>query len=248
MTLTQAGTYYLIRSGGNAFATQTYRFALDDVTNPATLTLGAKTSGTLTPGSQDAIYRFAGTAGQVVYLSSQTDSPGALTNTAIYSLYDSNGNLVDLSTDNFFLYNDFQATLPSTGNYTLVLAGGARSVASDTYSFILSTAAAPTAITTGQVVNGNIAGQTQRDEYTFTGTAGQVLYLDALGTSSSGLSLEIIEPDHEDIVSSDAGNDLGPFTLHESGTYTIAVYDSSANPGRHRPRIASRSRTSPTRT
>jgi hypothetical protein len=90
----------------------------------------------------------------------------------------------------------------------------------------------PTALTLGTEVNGSIAKPGEQDEYTFTGTVGQGLYLDSLG-SLSNLTTQLISPSGTTVFNIPATNDRNPFFLTETGTYRILVDASGAVTGNY---------------
>lgn len=75
---------------------------------------------------------------------------------------------------------------------------------------------------------------TENDYYTFTGTAGQNIFVEEISAASSfagWLRWELKSPSNVTVFSSylDNNNDLGRRTLPESGTYTLRVWVGSAN-------------------
>ena len=127
--------------------------------------------------------------------------------------------------------NDLSATLPIDGTYTLAVYNYPY-YSPSTYSFEAFVNANPTSAvpTLGTEVTGTIVNPGDQANYTFTGSAGQQVYFDNLGfatyltanlTGPSGNSVFSTYYDYDGI--GDA--DQGPYTLTQSGTYTLTVQD-----------------------
>lgn len=80
-----------------------------------------------------------------------------------------------------------------------------------------------TPITVGQTESGQIASAAQEDDYTFTATAGQIVYLQTHVTCTGPLAWHLLGPNGSDLAGSQVCNDLGRVALPSEGTYTIAV-------------------------
>jgi RHS repeat-associated protein len=78
------------------------------------------------------------------------------------------------------------------------------------------------AVTPGEAVNGSIASVGQRDRYTFPGTAGQVVYLEAFGCVN-GLRWHLLGPDGRELGLDRTCADLGRRVLGDAGTYTVEI-------------------------
>ena len=222
-TLSYSGTYTLtIYSYANQRATGAYAFTLDDASTATNIALtpgsGTTETGTLATGLSTNLYQFSGTAGQSLDFESLGNSP---TSTAYATLYNpSNGYVTD-----FYLENDATAKLPSTGTYLLAVAGQSASNSSVSYSFEVFDNVNPTStLTLGTEVNGTIANPGDSHTYTFTGTAGQRLYYNALASSSTYVFAELTDPYGNAFFNTSASSNEGPYTLSYSGTYTLTIY------------------------
>ena len=80
-----------------------------------------------------------------------------------------------------------------------------------------------TPITVGQRVSGTIASPAQEDHYTFTGNAGEIVYVQAHDACAAGLDWTLLGPDGGSLAGSLTCNDLQRLVLGTEGTYTIDV-------------------------
>jgi uncharacterized membrane protein len=218
VTLTEAGTYYLIQSN-NGSATPSYSFRLMDVSSATPLSFGTTTSGTLNGGPSGAgtstdLYSFTGNAGQRLYFHALTGSGGT------YYLYDPVGQQVTASN----IGNDFAATLGVAGTYLLAVQGYYNNTSPVSYSFqALQPSTNTSAYTLGTTQSGNIAFG-QIDNYTFTGSVGQRLYFDGLsGANYVYATLTSPSGANAGLNNTDLRSDVGPITLTEAGTYILSV-------------------------
>jgi len=83
---------------------------------------------------------------------------------------------------------------------------------------------------------GRIAVNTETDYYTFTGTAGQSIFVEEISAASSlagWLRWELKSPGNVTVFSSylDNNNDVGRRTLPETGTYSLRVWVGAVNAG-----------------
>ena len=121
-TLSVTGTYSLtINNSAQTFGF--YNFVLDDTATatPINLTAGSgtpETSQTLTYGLSDNVYQISGTAGERLYFQAGTQSPD-LVDALSWSLYGPGDQPIYSGNS----WDDFTATLPTAGNYLLVVAG-----------------------------------------------------------------------------------------------------------------------------
>ncbi|KYC37634.1 hypothetical protein WA1_39925 [Scytonema hofmannii PCC 7110] len=112
-TLTENGTYRLIVDG-NGEQTDAYSFSMLDVGLDNQIALDTDISGQLDPGQRTHFYQFAGTAGERLYLDSLMDAPNTY-----WDLVGPDNRIVW----NTYIGSDFEATLHSTGTYTLAIYG-----------------------------------------------------------------------------------------------------------------------------
>ncbi len=231
-TLTRGGTYILhVYESGDGIAT--YRFKLWNVPLPQsfpvsigdTVLIGMPTLGAgniESPGARD-VYTFTATAGQVAFF----DDQGHLGQEPRWTLLDADGQVLY---DSYF--DDFTATLTRGGTYILHVYESGDGIA--TYRFKLWNVPPPQSfpISIGDAVlngmptlgAGNIESPGARDVYTFTATAGQVVFFDDQGHLGQELRWRLLDADGE--VLYDSYFDDFVATLTRGGTYILHVYES----------------------
>ena len=220
-TLSQAGTYYLVLSN-SAATSQAYHFVMNDSTG-VPLTTNATTNGTLATGRSGVLYQFNATAGQSLYFDPISSSPASV---AFYSVFaPDNSQRLGYSANNPNDGSRFVA--PQTGTYLVWMVGNDPSIPGPiSYSFDLNQSTPTTTpLTVGTPVSGTIAQPGSEHDYTFTGTAGQTIWLDGL-SSAANIVYELNDPfgGAGSVVGySSTTTDQGPYTLKFSGTYTVNV-------------------------
>ncbi|MEH2104642.1 pre-peptidase C-terminal domain-containing protein, partial [Nostoc sp.] len=126
--------------------------------------------------------------------------------------------------------NDREITLDDD-TYILAIRGYESAAKTYAFNLILPPTPAPTPINIGNnatpnSVSGNVIVKGQNDVYTFTGTAGQRLYLDILNRSPNHNGIYIDSPTGVNYLSYDIYNNesyLEPITLKETGTYKVTM-------------------------
>ena len=155
-------------------------------------------------------------AGLPLYFNSLDRSYGPIT----AALDDPDGNNILFNNAS---YDEGPFILSVPGNYTLTLTSSDSS-GSDPYSIVLeSLADAATSLTIGSVESGTLDPGTTTAIYSFTGTAGENLFLDNQQNEGDPVYLSIYNPALEEIVSVGSYGDSGPFSLTTSGTYDLLV-------------------------
>ncbi len=212
-TLLESGVYTLI-IGGNTDVTSDYSFRLIDVAqNPASaLALDTTFNGNLEAG-KTKILRFDGMAGQRLFFDGSAEA------TSYWSLYSPNDQQMNFANTS----SDFVRTLTQTGQYLLVLTGDTSS--STTFSVrIVTPGRTTTALALGTSISGNLTEPGEEHRYTFTGTAGQRLYYDALETDFDNVSVMLLDSDENAVfINGNSDSNLGPFTLTRPGNYTLVL-------------------------
>ena len=225
--LTRTGAYQLIIDGSGA-TIDSYSFRLSDVVADAmALTLDSATpiTGALDPGLSSQFFSFSGTAGQRLYFDRETGS------SSFWRLYDPSGDYVTGGSLGF----DFEAELPTDGTYILVLDGGNASD-SVSYSFqVITPDESVTPLTLGSDVVSSISEPGERDIYTFSGSAGQILHYDSLIGGNPSIDYVLLDPNGNQIVSRNSNNDSADFSellrLSENGTYQLVITGASGTTG-----------------
>jgi hypothetical protein len=226
-TLSEAGTYQLVvaGTGGSAGA---YAFQILDAAAAPALSLDSVVSGTLTPGSSSALWRVTPpVAGESLYFATLAGGNGA------WYLYGAgNQNLGGNS-----LSGDFTINNPPDGELLLVVSGYTPSAPVD-YSFEVfgDTTFNEPALALGTPVYGSLALPGDQAVYTLAAPAGQRLYFDGL-TNAGDLSAALFAPGGAQVFGGAVDQDAGPFTLAESGTYTLVVSGGGQSTGAYGFRI-----------
>ncbi len=228
-TLAAQGNYSLtIYSYSTTRGTGNYAFTLDDISTatPITLTAGAGTTvtGTLTSGLSANLYELSGMAGQSLYFEGIKDSPADGAEATLYNR--SNGDVTS-----FYVENDRQVTLPTTGSYLLAVAGTSATNSSVSFSFEVFANVDPTVAGTTLPVTGSGTITNPGDEatYTFTGSPGQRIYFNNLGLPSD-VYVELTDPYGNQVFNYVSG-DAGPYTLAWQGTYSLTIFSYSTTRG-----------------
>jgi YD repeat-containing protein len=210
--LPRGGTYTLRVQGNNASATGSYQFNLLDLAADSTpLVLGTAVSDSLA-ASTIRTYQFTGSAGERVFYDGLTGSGiGA-------SLDGPSGNVFNVAINS----QNGPSILPSAGTYTLTIytSGG-----SGPYSFNLFNAAAPVVANyvLGTAENGTLANPGDQAIYTFSAAAGQRVFYNAT-VNSSGIDALLQSPSGVQVFNVNGSSQQGPYTLPETGTYTLVIY------------------------
>ena len=181
------------------------------------ITIGQTDSGTIASPSQRDEYTFTATAGQIVYVQAQVTCTGPLG----WDLLGPDGS--DLAGSE--VCDDLgRVVLRAEGTYTIVV-NPDRS-ATGAYGFTLSAVPVTvvTQVTLGQTVTGSISVAGQWADYTFQGSAGQAVYVQASATCQAHLQWDLRGPDQGTILSTGVCNDLGRAVLPAAGAYTVRVY------------------------
>ena len=173
-TLEEDGNYrVVVNPQGEQIGT--YVFSLIESSLVPAISLDTVIQGTLSPGSEDDLYRFTANKGQKLYFDKLSQN-----GTLGWVLYNS-ANQVVAYDDNF---NDMEVDLAVDGEYILALRGNSAFTSTVNYAFTIITPDLLTnPLTLGATVEGAISEKGEQDTYTFTGTAGQQLFFDSLGSN-----------------------------------------------------------------
>jgi hypothetical protein len=219
------GTYWLAIQNNLATPTH-YAFGLLDAGTRLVLPFDTVVNGTLSPGFATAIYRFNGTNGQRLFFDSQASSGSG----AGWTLYGPNNTSLNGSGS---IQVDFQHTLPLDGTYLLVLADNVASTVP--YSFqAVNYRLLTNNLVLGNTVSNVLSRPGEQHIYQFTGTAGQRVFYDALDGDFDNIRVALVNPGGSIVsVNGNSDNDVGPFTLAESGQYALVVYGSGDTVGNY---------------
>ena len=208
-SLPKSGTYSLVMDGGNEGGE--YAFQLIDMSDASTLAFDTPISGTIEV-SETQIFKVEGSAGQRLFFESGEIGPD-------WWLYSSDNKEIDST----FIGFDLEAILPGDGTYWLVLENDA--VRQRDYTFEIITPDTTTAdINFNELNSGVVSEPGEFDIYRFEGQAGQSIWLDSVGPSStSNPTIELFSADGELLFSTPRAQDTELITLQSSGTYSVLV-------------------------
>ncbi len=215
LTLLEDGNYrVVVRTQGDQVGS--YGFSVINLGLVPIVPFDVVVKGQFSPGSEDDVYRFTGNKGQKLYFDHLSKN-GSFD----WVLYDA-GNQVVQSSYNF---DDMEVDLPSTGEYILTLRGRSGLIDTANYSFgIITPDSITTALTLGNPVSHSISEKGEQDVYTFTGSAGQRLFLDVLDGGVYAHNIYLTSPSGVSYLERYLTyGDEGPFTLTESGTYRLVI-------------------------
>ncbi|EHJ10225.1 hypothetical protein CWATWH0003_5022t6, partial [Crocosphaera watsonii WH 0003] len=213
-TLIEDGTYKLEIEGFNI---GDYSFRVLDGAEAMAIERETVVKGSLLPARSAALFTFEGMANEQLFL--QVDDPGSDYSAIIYG------------PNNQFLSSDNSSfTLPGDGTYTIIVNGNTFSNFPNNvplnYSFqLLTPTITENTLTIGETVSGSLDEGAEVDTYTFEGEAGQILYFDGLDQNSQN-NISLTSPTGGNIsnfFSVSSSSNRGPFTLIETGTYTLTV-------------------------
>jgi len=180
------------------------------------LTLGSAVSGAITSPSQHADYTFAATAGEIVYL----EAHGACVTGLGWNLSAPDGSLQAF---NVACRDIGREVLPTGGIWSVEVSS--QGTATGAYGFTVLAVPAPTTATLslGQPVSGSIDHIGQENNYTFTASAGEIVYLKAQGACVTGLGWSLFGPGDSLQGFNVACGDIGRQVLPTSGIWTVQV-------------------------
>jgi RHS repeat-associated protein len=216
-TAPTTGTYQLEVSSdqpGN------YHFAFSDVDAAPNVPLDTLVPGHLGSARQTQLFLLQGTAGERLTFAHAADPSHPFRGQ--WSLDGPDGAGLTTGIESLGNSIDFIATLPTSGPYVLMLTDPSASAPED-FNFEVYTAAINvTAAALGTTYTGTVSKPGEQDTYTFTGTAGQRLYLDNLEPFALGTipQLAVRQPDGTLVRPRDISGDI-PLLLIQAGTYQV---------------------------
>jgi large repetitive protein len=166
-------------------------------------------------------YTFSLTDSSQIYFDSQTPNSSQID----WTLQGPSGTVVS---NRPFAYSDANQlngqaamSLPA-GDYTLSVA--AQGATTGGYDFQLLDLANATPVTTGQQVDGKLNPGNATNLYQFQGSTGDTLFFDSHALDPQSTSWRVIGPEGTVVFGPNGlGQDSGPDTLTETGTYTLMV-------------------------
>ena len=231
-TLHEDGAYRLLIDGSSE-NTGNYNFSLRDIDKVDSLVLDTEQPGTIlnTNGRETHLYKFAGTEGQRLYLDS-LENTGA----GKWQVY-SAGNEEIVETD---LGSDVEITLPSTDTYILALQSNQDTPAEYKFQVITPETQIGETITSGSIISGAIIEKGEQDIYTFVGSIGERVFLDAL-LETIDIEAQLVSPSGIYVFYRDIYADQGhaPQILPEDGTYQLIINGDREKTGEYKFRLLS---------
>lgn len=227
LTLTIDGQYRVVVDGTNE-ARGGYQFRFLDRGTAAAVNLDEDITGTLDNNYGTTLYQFSLDERQYIYFD-------ALQGRGTWTLYRPNGQLVRTQSQR----NDTEFTLDA-GDYLLAMQGFGSSNAS--YGLRMITPEFVTeSLTIDEVITSATVEKGEQDTYTFTGTAGQQVYFDAL-TTDSGLNNNalIYDPNGQQLTNVSTRGDSRPVVLTQDGQYRLVIDTSRDQTGGYTFRLLDR--------
>ncbi|MGR3278198.1 putative Ig domain-containing protein [Acaryochloris marina NIES-2412] len=213
LQLTVDGEYQLVIDGVRG-QTGGYAFRLLDQTLATEVALDTDITGTFDNNALGAtLYTFNLDQSRYLFVN-------GLQGNGIWDIYRANGQLVTSGVT----FNNDEFSL-GAGDYLLALRG--RGTDADYTLNIITPELVSTPMTLGQTVSGTIDEKGEQDTYTFSGTAGQQLFFDALG--GSRFRWQLRDPNGRQMFTStntDSRFDREPFqglVLSTNGTYRLTI-------------------------
>uniref|UniRef100_UPI001E494552 Ig-like domain-containing protein n=1 Tax=Cyanothece sp. BG0011 TaxID=2082950 RepID=UPI001E494552 len=218
-TLTETGIYRL-EIDGNLDTIGNYAFKLSDRTLATPLTFDEAITGTLEPNNETILYQIIGSKGTILNFDLEASQWEG--NRANWTLYDPNNGIL---AQPFYYDPDFQVALPSDGLYTLAIAGNSTTPVD--YSFqVTDNSVAPIPLTgTNVTAIGTVPDVGDVDSYTFNASAGSLIWIDQLNSTSSGIRTSLKNPDDTYLFTNHVTtDDRGVIRLDQTGEYTLETY------------------------
>ena len=236
-TLPTTGTYTVLTDAANS-STGSVTLTLYDVPADTTgsITLGGSgvVNTNTTPG-QNGSLTFSGTASQrvSVVVSGGSFSGGVSGNSATIYLKKPDGTTLGSV---FVLTSGFvdAQTLPTTGTYSVLSDPTNSAVGSVTLTAHSVTDSSGTVTINGGATTVTTSTPGQNGNYTFSGTASQLITISVASNTTSCVNITLKQPNGSTMVSTSscAGSfSLVQQTLPTTGTYTITVNPSGSNTG-----------------
>ncbi|WP_422925495.1 putative Ig domain-containing protein [Singulisphaera sp. PoT] len=219
--LARAGAYQLVLFGSGGASPLTYSFNASLATQAAVAPTGFGTKNTLNiTAGNTATYTFNAPGGRLIYLDS-LDGQGE---NLVVSVKDPNGALILNTNDTS---DSGPWLLPTSGTYTLALAGNTPEAAGS-YAFRILDLSAATAIDPGDDVSGTIDDALGSRAYRINSVVGLRLLYDSPETDFANVALSLLDPSGNFISTSNADNQnqFGPLT--QGGSYILLIQNNTA--------------------
>ncbi|HEY7969988.1 MAG TPA: RHS repeat-associated core domain-containing protein [Candidatus Limnocylindrales bacterium] len=192
--------------------------------NVTPISIGQTVTGSIASPTQTDDYTFTGTKDEAVYLQSKATCSGSLQ----WELLGPDG----VPLDGSVVCTDLlRQLLSAEGTYTVRVNADRNAMGAYGFSLLAVPATVVTPISLGQGVNGSLAAAGQWADYTFDGSAHQVVYVQRVGDCTSHLLWTLLGPAGTRIGDTQTCNDLGRMELPAAGTYTVRIHGDRGTTG-----------------
>lgn len=221
LTMAESGTYTMLAGGYGSYETSpsgSFSLSVSGVTNATqSINLGDTVVDSIAHPGQARTYTFNVPADTRISFDTLTNRSGLLwTLTGPLGVIANN---VSFASEGWFVYP------VSAGSYSLTVSGNGGS-ATGGFKFRILDLSLGTTIPPVTTINGNTTPVAATTVYKFTANVGQRLFLDSISQSGYlyyGVPFwRLYTPSGVDLFDTSMG-DRGPYTLTESGTYTLLV-------------------------
>ncbi|MEY4941650.1 MAG: hypothetical protein RIQ93_3385, partial [Verrucomicrobiota bacterium] len=220
-TLTDSGTFTLVLDGTGA-TTGDFKFRLVDLSGQPSLTLATPITRTLDPGYTAEWYQFTAVGGERLYFDGLGANAGAS-----WVLYGPSNEGLGSSG----IGGDFEVTLPQSGVYLMGVVGNSASPV----PYSVQVNAGKTTVNNlslDAATTGTLTGPGDQVIFRFNATAGQRLFYDALDGDFDAISVRLLNPFGTVVhLNQNADSDGGPFTLPDSGQFSLVIDPNGATTG-----------------
>ena len=223
------GTYRLFIEGAlSNTGAVSYSFnALTPAVTTAALTLGQQVNGSIPSAGATSAYTFTLNSPTRVVLAALSNTVGggsAYNSTLNWTLTGPIGQVASRafnSSDGTYFGSGSPAVQLAAGTYTLRFT--ANTDATGTYSFRLLDLAAATPLTLGSPVAGALSPGSDTKAFSFTGAAGDKIYVAESSYSGGNLVWRLVDPNNNQVFDTSFGSSPGQITLPVAGTYTLLL-------------------------
>jgi RHS repeat-associated protein len=190
------------------------------------ITIGQPVTGAISTTSQRADYTFTVTGGQVVYIEAQA---ACAANALSWRLVGPDGSLQGIAES----CNDLgRHVLATAGIYAVSISSSGTATGTYAFTVLAVPVVQATSITIAEPVSGSVDSIGEIREYRFSGTAGEVVYLEAQAAcAANALSWRLIGPDGTLLGIAESCNDLARHVLPAAGIYTVGIFSSGSATG-----------------
>ena len=225
ITLPISGNYTLLLGDSTSSSTGAYGVFLQRLNNPGNATFfqyGSTLTGNINLYGEYQSYSFSGNSGDLIY---SRMSSGSYSDQNM-KLFAPNG--TQIFSKSGYRSVEFNITLPTSGNYTL-LSGDFTGLNTGPYGVFLQRSNNPgnaTLFQYGSTLTGNINRYGEYQSYSFSGNSGDLIYSRMSSGSYSDQNMKLFAPNGTQILSKSGYRSVEfNITLPTSGNYTLLSGD-----------------------